>query len=95
MQDGRITSTYLIIKVVIKLARSEEVLSCRSKVILLHGILTAPIIEESNAFPFDIIHLEEVNRKKRVESIQEKIAAFENPSGEEKLTRGTPFGKWS
>ena len=59
MHDGRITTTYLIIKVVIKLTRSEEVLSCRAKVILLHGILTTPIIEESNAFPFDIIHLEE------------------------------------
>ena len=78
MQDEQFTNTYLIIKVVIKLARSEKVLSSRAKVILLHGILTTSIIEESDALPFDIIDL--VDRKATVETMREKNAALGNAS---------------
>lgn len=80
MQDGQFTNTYLIIKVVIKLARSEKVLSSRAKVILLHWILTTAIIEESDALPFDIIDL--VDRKATVETMREKNAALGNASCE-------------
>lgn len=80
MQDEQFTNTYLIIKVVIKLARSEKVLSSRAKVILLHGILTTSIIEESDALPFDIIDL--VDRKATVETMREKNAALGNASCE-------------
>lgn len=78
MQDEQFTNTYLIIKVVIKLARSEKVLSSRAKIILRHGILTTSIIEESDALPFDIIDL--VDRKATVETMREKNAALGNAS---------------
>jgi len=53
---------HLIEKVIIELAGTEEVLCGGSKVMSLYWVLSTAIVEQSDAFPLDIVHLVQMAR---------------------------------